>query len=171
MVTRTRWIDRKFNFDFPVGLLPCIIERLRGTAARLEELLRAAPEESTQTNRDGWSIKQQIGHLADVQPLWDERLEQFLQGVELLVAADMSNRKTHEADHNTERLADLLARFRRVREPFVARLEQLDDATAARSALHPRLNQPMRVVDLALFAAEHDDQHLASISELLRTAR
>ncbi len=37
-----------------------------------------------------------------------------------------------------------------------------------RSAHHPRLNRPMRILDLMVFAAEHDDHHLARISELLR---
>jgi hypothetical protein len=37
--------------------------------------------------------------------------------------------------------------------------------------LHPRLNQPMRVVDLLFFVAEHDDYHLARISELIREFR
>ena len=27
MVERTKWIDRKFNFDLPVGWFPCLIER------------------------------------------------------------------------------------------------------------------------------------------------
>jgi hypothetical protein len=35
-----------------------------------------------------------------------------------------------------------------------------------RTGLHPRLNQPMRVIDLILFIAEHDDHHLARITEL-----
>ncbi|MBE3135108.1 MAG: DinB family protein, partial [Acidobacteria bacterium] len=34
--------------------------------------------------------------------------------------------------------------------------------------LHPRLNQRIRLLDLMVFAAEHDDHHLARLSELLR---
>ena len=167
MVTRTRWIDRKFNFDFPVGLMPCIVERLRGTAVRLEQLTQSlSPEMLTRRDGDSWSIQEHIGHLTDVEALWAARLSQFMDGVDVLVAADMSNRKTREAGHNERDFAEVLAEFGRARESLVRRLEQLDDETAARSALHPRLNKQMRVVDLALFAAEHDDQHLASIREL-----
>jgi hypothetical protein len=36
------------------------------------------------------------------------------------------------------------------------------------SALHPRLKTPMRIIDLFLFVAEHDDHHLARITELAR---
>jgi hypothetical protein len=34
--------------------------------------------------------------------------------------------------------------------------------------LHPRLQQPLRIVDIAYFDAEHDDYHLGRIGELLR---
>ena len=167
MVTLMRWIDRKFNFDFPVGMFPCIVERLRGTPMRLYEMTRTLSDEivAGRTGR-GWTIKEHIGHLSDVQPLWDTRLEQLLSGVHELEPADMSNRKTEEANHNDCDISDLLAEFREVRRPFVDRLETLSDDDAARSALHPRLNQPMRIADLAFFAAEHDDQHLAEIRQL-----
>ena len=49
---------------------------------------------------------------------------------------------------------------------LVDRLESLDAEIFARSALHPRLNVQMRLVDMLFFQAEHDDYHLARISEL-----
>jgi hypothetical protein len=52
---------------------------------------------------------------------------------------------------------------------FVARFEELTAEEAARSAIHPRLKKPMRVIDLAHFTAEHDDHHLANITYLART--
>jgi hypothetical protein len=33
--------------------------------------------------------------------------------------------------------------------------------------LHPRLKQPMRLVDHLYFVAEHDDHHLARIWEMI----
>ena len=50
-------------------------------------------------------------------------------------------------------------------------LERLPGEAIARSAHHPRLNQPMRILDLIVFAAEHDDHHLARITEILRVIR
>jgi hypothetical protein len=81
----------------------------------------------------------------------------------------MTNRKTHEADHNRRPLADLLQDFRRERERFVARLDAWDEGLIGLTALHPRLNQPMRVIDMAFFTAEHDDHHLARMTELARS--
>jgi hypothetical protein len=50
----------------------------------------------------------------------------------------------------------------------VNKLEGLDPELFARSAVHPRLNVPMRLVDFVFFQAEHDDYHLSRINELLR---
>jgi hypothetical protein len=99
--------------------------------------------------------------------LHEGRLEDYARGLEVLRAADMKNRKTEEAGHNDARLEDLLASFRAARLSFVRRLEALSEDEAAASALHPRLGRQMRVIDLAYFVAEHDDHHLASITEIL----
>jgi len=37
-----RWFERKFESSFPMELLPNLRSRLRGTPARLEEVLRGA---------------------------------------------------------------------------------------------------------------------------------
>jgi hypothetical protein len=65
-------------------------------------------------------------------------------------------------------LTDLLTRFRELRMTLVRRFEVLDDEQQLLHALHPRLDQPMRPVDLALFVAVHDDHHLASIRQAIR---
>ncbi len=166
---RTKWVERSFDFSLPVGVFPSVLERLRGTPARLEEMVRALPSRAL-TARVGerWTIQEQVGHLLDLDELHEGRLEDYERGLETLRPADMSNRKTYEADHNAAPVEDLLARFRAAREAFVRRLESLDEAGVARTALHPRLQKPMRVIDMALFVAEHDDHHLASITELTR---
>jgi hypothetical protein len=80
----------------------------------------------------------------------------------------MRNRKTEEAGHNAARLEQILAAFRAARQSFVRRLEALTEAEVSASALHPRLQKQMRVIDMAYFTAEHDDHHLAAVSELRR---
>jgi hypothetical protein len=55
-----------------------------------------------------WSIQEQAGHLLDLEELGMKRLDDFEAGRETLVAADMDNRKTHEANHNTDTLANIL---------------------------------------------------------------
>lgn len=169
MIKRMRWVEREFEFNLPAGLFPCVVERLRGTPARLEELTRGLTHEELTAKPGGlWSIQEQAGHLLDLDELHEGRLEDYARGLEVLRAADMQNRKTEEAGHNAARLEDILAAFRVARLGFVRRLESLTEAEVAASALHPRLQKQMRVIDMAYFTAEHDDHHLASVSELLR---
>jgi hypothetical protein len=46
-------------------------------------------------------------------------------------------------------------------------LTNADSSILVRTAVHPRLGAPMRLIDHALFVADHDDHHLAAITELL----
>ena len=166
-MNRTKWVEREFEFNLPVGVFPSVLERLRGTPARVEELARSlAPDILTGRRGGKWSAQEHVGHLSDLDELHEGRLEDYARGLEVLRAADMSNRRTEEAGHNSARLEDLLARFRSARESFVRRLEALTEEEVAASAIHPRLGKRMRVIDMALFVAEHDDHHLASIREL-----
>ena len=164
---RMKWVEREFDFNLPVGVFPCVVERLRGTPARLEELVRALPPRALTARRDGaWSIQEHVGHLLDLDELHEGRLEDYARRLDTLRPADMDNRKTYEADHNDARIGDLLERFRAARLRLVRRLEALSEEDVARSALHPRLQKQMRVIDMAWFVAEHDDNHLAAITEL-----
>ena len=123
------WTERKFSFDYPAAKWPDLMERVRGTPARIEEILA---------------------------------------GKAVLVAADMTNRKTHEADHNAKDIRALCAELRVERAKLVARFDALHEADWGKSALHPRLQQPMRIVDIAYFTAEHDDYPIARMGELIR---
>jgi uncharacterized damage-inducible protein DinB len=162
-----KWFERKFDFSFPAELYPNLRIRLRGTPARLEELVRACPRELLVRRRqEKWSMQEHAGHLLDVEPLWLARVEDYVGGADTLAAADLSNRKTHEANHNVRPLPEILAEFRKARLGLVERIEALEPALLARTALHPRLKTPMRLVDHLHFVAEHDDHHLATIWEL-----
>jgi DinB superfamily len=169
MAEQIKWTDRRFDFTFPTGLYPEMIERVRGTPARLEDKIGSLSEGILQ-RRDGekWSIQENAGHLLDLESLVLERLDQYLTGATELHAADMSNRKTHDADYNRVPVASILGNFRKQRMKIVARLDGLDPETFGRSALHPRLGVQMRLVDMIFFQAEHDDYHCARISELIR---
>ena len=163
------WFDRKFDFDLPVELYPMMVERLRGTPARLEEIVSAiTPEILSRRDGESWSILENIGHLGDLEPLWNGRIDDFLAGESRLRPAELTNRITHQANHNAATPEDLLKAFRTGRSLMVERLDSLTVQDAARTALHPRLNQPMRLIDSMFFNAEHDDHHLAQITELSR---
>lgn len=163
------WINRKFDFPTKGNILPAIIERLEGTPLRLAAKVQDLPAEVLLQKPGGrWSLKEHIGHLSDLEPLWMGRLEEILSGVGTMRPADMSNQKTNEARHNEWPIATLLHDFNAARQKMVLRLRGLPEPAAFSTALHPRLQKPMRVMDLFQFVAEHDDHHLARMTELLQ---
>jgi uncharacterized damage-inducible protein DinB len=168
-MTRIKWIDRQFNFAFPVELYPQIIERLRGAHARVDEYFNSASAEVLARRDEGrWSIQENAGHLFDLDALTLDRIEQYVAGVPVLLPADITNKATTAANYNNVAAATISQSFRRRRMEIVNRLESLDAELFARSAVHPRLNVSMRLVDFVFFQAEHDDYHLARINELLK---
>jgi len=168
---RTPWIERQFAPETRPSMFPVVLERLRGTPARLEERLRGVPADVlTRQFEGGWSIQENAGHLLELEPLWLGRLDDFVAGARVLRAADMTNKATFDARYNEKPIASILSEFRARRGESVARLERLEDGILVRIAEHPRLRQPMRVIDMMAFVAEHDDHHLARISEILRSA-
>lgn len=160
-----KWTARSFDFVFPAEMFPFILERLYGTAARITEITEFLSEtQLTFKAGDTWSIKEHIGHLADLDELHEGRIDDYTNGLTVLRAADMQNKKTCEAHHNEKNIAVLIENFRKGRLHFIERLLKLDPQQTAQ---HPRLQKPMRVVDMAFFVAEHDDHHLAIVRELI----
>ena len=167
---QTEWITRSFNFDFPAGVFPGVVERLRGTPARINELVRDVPRlKLSRRAGDRWSVNEHIGHLIDLDELDHNRLDEFIAGAETLSPADMTNQRTHEAGYNDVLAATILEYFRERRLDLVRRLEELDDEIISRTAMHPRLRKPLRLVDWTYFVAEHDDHHLAHIRRIIRS--
>lgn len=168
MITQTPWFERKFDFNFPIGMLPIILERLRGTVSQLEASIKNIPEEQLIIKKDGkWSVKEVIGHLYDLEELWYGRIDDFLAHKEVLRAADLKNTRTCEAGHNSRTVEALLNQFTTERKKLIERVKNIDEATASIVCLHPRLQTPMRLIDSLFFVAEHDDHELGKIRTLI----
>lgn len=168
MVTQTKWVDRNWAFNFDAGLFPIVYSRLQGTIPRLEQLFQKAEEEKAKRSLEGWSAKEHLGHLADLEELWWNRWQDYRDGKEILTPADITNRRTTEANHNAKPIADLLSSFIKQRQKILEAMDNCDEEMLLRTSLHPRLKTPMRLVDYLYFVAEHDDHHIAIIMQLLR---
>ncbi len=169
-MTYIRWFDRKFDFTSEQNIFPSILERITDTSLRLEHKISQINHSLYTHKPDGaWSMQENVGHLIDLEPLWQGRIEDILSGQQHMRPADLDNTATHRAQHNLRNMDDLLSDFREVREATLKQLANLSEKDVFRYALHPRLNTPMRIMDLFLFVAEHDDHHLAQITALQRS--
>ena len=163
------WFERKFDFSFPPEKYPDILERLRGTPLRLQERVRdLSPDVCVRRDGDTWSIQENVGHIADVEPLWLGRIDDMLSGADVMREADLTNAKTFAANHHERPFADVLASVHTVRRGLIDKIDSLSAKQWAMTSLHPRTKIQMRIVDLCVFTAEHDDYHLARITELKR---
>jgi hypothetical protein len=169
MIHLMPWIERQWAFTLPVGAFPAVLERLRGTPARAADLVAGVPDVALSARPDDrWSAKEHLGHLNDLHVLDMRRVREFLAGAQTLSAADMTNRRTYEAGYLGVPIDEILATLRRDRHELVEILETLGEDVVARTAMHPRLRMPVRLIDWAQFVAEHDDHHLATGRAALR---
>jgi len=168
-VKREKWFDKKFRFDLSNEHYGSVIMKLRENPDKIAKLVSSLPAGTLTKRIDGkWSIQENVGHLIDLEELHDARIDDFIQKKERLRPADLNNRKTEEANHNNKNIIDLLKQFKEVREKFVKRLKHLDEKVLLHSAIHPRLNQPMRPIDMAQFVLEHDEHHIGTMKELIK---
>ncbi len=158
------WLNRKFNFEYPAALYPNVLARIRGTPPRLADAVEGLSREQLVRKRGGkWSIQENAGHLIDVEDLFWRRLQEYVTGAESLTSAPY---ESIELKHNERQIGAILSEFRSARARQVKLLMGLRPDDFARTAWHPRLKIPMRLVDHLLFVSEHDDHHLARIWEL-----
>lgn len=67
-------------------------------------------------------MNEHVGHLIDLDDLDHVRLNEFIAGAETLMAADMTNQRTHEAGYNDVTTLTLLAYLKGRRSDLVNRL-------------------------------------------------
>jgi hypothetical protein len=158
------WFERHLDFGKPKEMLPYYLERLEGTIARLEKKVDGLPEELLSEKYNGkWSVKQNIGHLAEVDEIANKRLDEMTSRVETMSAAVFEPTR----DYNAMLVNDVLKFFRLRRTENLEKYKTLSENELLLSSLHPRLHVKMTPVDLAWFDAEHDDHHLVKINEII----
>jgi uncharacterized damage-inducible protein DinB len=168
-VERKKWFDKKFQFDLTLDKYSSLLKKLTETPHTISQLVSSLDETVLIKRVDNrWSIKENVGHLIDLEELHDERIDDFIAGKEILRPADLNNQKTNEANHSSKNINELTEQFKNVRENFVKRMKNLDVKILSSSSIHPRLKQPMRPIDMAQFVLEHDEHHIQTIRELIR---
>lgn len=163
------WFDRSFDFGVGPEQYPLLYARLQLGPVRCDAEVRSIPASLLRLKPGGkWSVQEHIGHLAILEPLWQTRILDIRSGTQGMSPADLANRATDEAGFNDWSLNDLVNGFDQARRKTLALLDSLTAEDHEKTALHPRLDQPMSIRDLMLFVAEHDDHHLNAIRQLTR---
>lgn len=159
------WFERELKFGKPIELLPYFLERLEGTIYRVEQKVKNIDDSFLSKRFDGkWSIKENIGHLAEVDEIGNKRLDEMVKGVPLLSPAVFEPQ-----DYNPWSIEKVVAFFKTTRLSNLKKYERISASDLRKSSLHPRLKIQMTPVDLAWFDAEHDDHHLVKIANILKT--
>jgi uncharacterized damage-inducible protein DinB len=163
-----KWFERKFDFDFGADHYAAIYMQLKQAPDRLKEVVgKLAADVLDHKPGGGWSIKEHMGHLALMEPIWRVRFHDITERKPGLSPADLTNAATTEANFNSHSIGALLGQFLAERMTTLALLDTLNMLDESRTSLHPRLKQPMRMIDLAYFVAEHDEHHILRIREIV----
>jgi hypothetical protein len=157
------WFERNLAFGYPAEMLPFFLERLQGTAVRIQAKVNGLDNTILSEKLNGkWSIKQHIGHLAEVDEIANKRLDEMVNGI-----SPMSPAVFEPQDYNPWPIEKVVDFFTTTRLRNIEKYKTLGTVDLQKSSLHPRLQKQMTPVDLAWFDAEHDDHHLVKISEII----
>ena len=158
------WFERNLKFGYPAEMLPYFLERLEGSIIRIQAKVKGIDDKILSTRfNDKWSVKQNIGHLAEVDEIANKRLDEMVQGV-----SPMSPAVFEPQDYNPWTIEKVVDLFKNNRLKNLKKYQSLAESDLLKASLHPRLKIMMTPVDLAWFDAEHDDHHLVTIDRILK---
>lgn len=139
------WFERNLELGKPTEMLPFYLERLEGTIARIQAKVKDLDDKTLSEKFNGkWSIKQQIGHLAEVDAIANKRLDEMVAGV-----SPMSPAVFEPQDYNPWPIEKVISFFTESRLKNLRKYYSLAQTDLMKSSQHPRLKVQMTPVDLA----------------------
>jgi hypothetical protein len=157
------WFDRTFTFGLPAAMLPFYLERLEGSICRIEAKVKGVSDKVLSEKYDGkWSVKENIGHLAEVDLVSNKRIDEMRSGVDTLSPAVFEPK-----DYNPWPIEKVVAFFREARQSNLDKYKNISEPDLLKGSTHPRLKVKLTPIDLAFFDAEHDDHHIVKISNII----
>ena len=168
MATQEKWINRSFIFNKSIDDFNELVLSLNQNAIFIKQITEDLDESllSKSLNKK-WNIKENVGHLIDLEELHEKRLDEFIACVKVLTPADMRNLKTNEAGHNEKSISELTNLFIKGRKQFLNKVKTASKQTLTRKAFHGRLNKDMQLVDMLHFINEHDLHHIQTIKDII----
>src|SRR6185295_20142728 len=103
------WFERNLKFGYPKEMLPFFLERLEGTIIRIEEKVKGVDDKILSQKINGkWSVKENIGHLAEVDEIGNKRIDEMSAGVPVMSPAVFEPK-----DYSTWPISEVVAFFRK----------------------------------------------------------
>ncbi|MDN3725138.1 GNAT family N-acetyltransferase [Aequorivita sp. SDUM287046] len=163
-----KWFNRKFNFNISMEKFPELLGSMELIVLKFQKVIQGRFEEQLNFKPNGkWSIKEHIGHLCILEPLWQKRFLEIKENKVKMSATDLNNQATNQSFFNQFSMEKLLSDFQEARANTIRIIESMSEEDFQKSLYHPRLNQPMRIIDLMYFITEHDTHHLNTLLEIL----
>lgn len=162
-----QWFERKFTFDLGNEKFPELLERLESGVLKFRTITQNISNKQINYKPFGkWSIKEHLGHLWILEFLWQKRFIEIKENKTEMSPADLNNTATNKALFNQYNIDKLLDDLEQERQITIQLLRGFKGNDFEYSLFHPRLNQPMRVIDLMFFVVEHDAHHCHAILNL-----
>ena len=159
------WFERNLKFGYSKEMLPFFVERLEGAIIRTEQKVKGIDDNILSQKPNGkWSVKENIGHLAEVDEIANRRIDEMIAGIPV-----MSPAVFEPQDYSSWPIIKVLEFFKTTRLSNIKKYRSIKESELLKSSQHPRLKVMMTPIDLAWFDAEHDDHHLVKINEILQS--
>ncbi|WP_153398772.1 DinB family protein [Chryseobacterium vaccae] len=163
-----RWFDRQFDSNTGAEHFDEFLKRLEHFPTVLKKLLKSCPIEVSTCKMGGkWSVNEHIGHLILLEDLWRIRFRDIKEGKPDMSPADLNNTAIDESSFNNMLVEELIKNLASERHKTIAMLQKMSEEDLLKTSIHPRLQQPMTIIDLMHFVAEHDLHHLHAIQSII----
>jgi hypothetical protein len=142
-----------------------LVDLLRSEIGETLSLVRGIPEERA-SHRYGpgkWSIKEVVGHMADVERIMGYRLLRIARGDTTPLPGFDENAYVPMANFEARSLASLAKEFEQVRRATIAFMETLEPEAAARRGTANNMEISARAI--AYIIAGHERHHVRILRE------
>ena len=147
-----------------MSLSPSAISRLEFQHQTIHDLIRDLPEEALRRNitPGKWSAFENIAHLTAYQPVFIRRLQRMQEEPAPLFQRYVASEDPVFAPTLEKDLGQLLADIDIQRSRIIAILKPMDDATLARTGIHPKYGH-FSIREWTEFFLLHEAHHLYTI--------
>lgn len=164
-----KWFDRRFYFKNKMEEYERLLSKLNHHQTIIKSKVKNLNDDLLNYQPVGkWSIKEHIGHLRILESLWQLRFLELKQNNHEMSPADLNNSATDSANFNQYSIEQLLNYFEKERVKTIQLLNSFQGNDFTHTLFHPRLQQPMRIIDLMYFVSEHDLHHIDTITTIIQ---